>query len=125
MPERRSLNTYDYAYIRIVPRVEKEEFINAGVILFCRTKRFLGAATRLDEARLAALAPQLELDAVRQQLEIIVAMSKGAGPVAAAGRAETFHWLVAPHSTVIQCSPVHSGLCDDPQAALEHLVNKL
>ena len=121
----KSLSSYDYACIRVVPRVEHEEFINAGVILFCRTQRFLGATVWLDEARVRALCPQIDLDEVRQQLEVIVAMCKGAGPVAAAGIADTFHWLVAPHSTVIQCSAVHSGLCHDPKAALDALAAKI
>lgn len=125
MPERSS---YDYAIIRVVPRVERGEFINAGVILFCRTKRFLGALIRLDEPRLLALAPNVDLESVRRQLEMITLTSAGdpdVGSLASLSLAERFHWLVSPRSTVIQTSPVHCGLCDDPEAALRHLLETM
>ena len=93
----KSLSSYDYACIRVVPRVEHEEFINAGVILFCRTQRFLGATVWLDEDRVRALCPQIDLDEVRQQLEVILAMCKGAGPVAAAGIADTVSYRLLNH----------------------------
>jgi len=115
--------SYDYAVIRVVPDVTREEFINAGVILFCRTRRFLAAQIELDETRLAALAPQLDLDLVRQHLALIPAICTGEGPIGRLGQAEAFHWLVAPHSTTIQCSPVHSGLTDDPTRTLTHLMD--
>lgn len=118
-------DTYDYAYIRVVPRIEREEFVNAGVILYCRSRRFLGAALRLDPARLHMLAPHLDLAAVRQQLDLVLAICQGKGPVGGLGQAEAFHWLVAPHSTIIQASPVHCGLCHDPQAALDHLLETM
>jgi hypothetical protein len=116
-----TLHSYDYAYIQVTPRVERGEFIQAGVILFCRTKRFLDAQIHLDEARLHALAPYLPIATVRAHLELIPRICAGEGPFAQFDRAERFHWLVAPHSTVIQSSPVHSGLCQDPAAALEKL----
>lgn len=114
--------TYDYAVIRIVPDVTREEFINAGVILFCRTQRYLAARIELDDARLRKLAPDIEIDMVRRQLALIPAICTGEGPIGRMGQAEAFHWLVAPHSTVIQCSPVHSGITDDLDATLERLL---
>jgi len=120
-----TLHSYDYAYIQVVPRVERYEFINAGVILFCRTQRFLAAQIYLDEARLHALAPYLSIALVRTHLDLIPHICAGEGPIGQLERAERFHWLVAPHSTVIQSSPVHSGLCHEPSAALEHLVAQM
>lgn len=117
-----TLHSYDYAYIQVVPRVERCEFIIAGVILFCRTKRFLDAQIRLDEERLQALAPYLPLTTVRAHLELIPRICAGEGPFGQFERAERFHWLVAPHSTIIQSSAVHSGLCQDPAAALTNLL---
>ena len=117
-----TLHSYDYAYIQVTPRVERCEFIQAGVILFCRTKRFLAAQLHLEEARLQALASYLSIATVRDHLDLIPRICAGEGPFAAFDRAERFHWLVAPHSTVIQSSPVHSGLCQDPAAALEKLI---
>ncbi len=115
--------SFDYAVIRVVPDVTREEFVNAGVILFCRTRRFLAAQIELDAARLAALAPQLDLDLVRQHLALIPAICAGEGPIGGLGQAEAFHWLVAPHSTTIQCSPVHSGITDDPAGTLARLMD--
>ena len=120
-----TLISYDYAYIQVVPRVEHYEFINAGVILLCRTKRFLGAKIALEPARLQAFAPYLSLETVQAQLELIPRICAGEGPIGQFERTERFHWLVAPHSTVIQCSPVHSGLCHDPAAALDQLIEKM
>ena len=121
-------NSYDYAVIRVVPSVERGECLNAGVILYCPTRRFLGAAVQLDEERLRALAPQLDFPALQQQLEHLVRICHGeenSGPVGQLSRSERFHWLVAPRSTIIQTSPVHSGICSDPEAALQSLVKKL
>lgn len=120
-----SPHSYDYAYIRVVPRVERGEFANVGVILFCRTRRFLGMRFAIDEGTLRAIDPQLDMSAVLQQLDMLKQMCKGEGPIGVLGVAEVFHWVVAPHSTVIQCSPVHSGLCSDPEVALERLVEKM
>jgi hypothetical protein len=106
---------FEYAVIRVVPDVVREEFVNAGVILFCRTRRHLIAQIELDQARLAALAPHFDLDLVRQHLALI--------PIGRLGKAEAFHWLVAPHSTTIQCSPVHSGITDDLAQTLERLMD--
>lgn len=125
MPE---CNSYDYAIIRVVPRVERDEFINVGVILFCRTRNFLGALTHLDEQRLLALAPDIDLAQVRELLEMIRLTCAGdarAGRLAQMSPSERFHWLVAPHSTIIQSSPVHCGLSNDPEATLQHLMKKM
>ncbi|WP_026369665.1 DUF3037 domain-containing protein [Kallotenue papyrolyticum] len=117
--------SYDYAIIRVVPRVERGEFLNVGAILFCRTRRFLQARIELDEPRLRAFAPWLDLDEVRRHLAIFPLICRGgraAGPIGQLPLAERFHWLVAPRSTVVQVGPVHCGRCSDPAAALEHLI---
>ena len=121
-------SSYDYAIVRVVPRVERGEFVNAGVILFCRTRRFLGARIALDASRLAALAPQVDITLLRQHLAIIplvCAGGVGAGPIGLLPLADRFHWLVAPRSAMIQTSPVHSGLCDAPAVALEQVLESL
>ena len=121
---------FDYAIIRVVPRVERGEFINAGVILYCRQRGFLGARLRLDRARLLALSPlaPADLDAIESALQLFPRVCAGdptAGDIAGLPQAERFHWLVAPRSTVTQTSPVHSGLCDDPAQALEQLLERM
>ena len=119
---------FQYAIVRVVPRVERGECVNAGVVLFCRPLGFLAARVELDEARLRALAPDADLDAVRGHLEALERIASGApeaGPIAALPASERFHWLVSPSSTVIQCSPVHTGLSDDPATELEHLMARL
>lgn len=117
--------SYDYAIVRVVPRVDRDEFINAGAIVFCRTRRYLGAAVALNTLRLAALAPLSDVEEIQRYLALIPRVCGGgsdSGPIGQLSLAERFHWLVAPRSTVIQTSPVHSGLCDDPPAALERLM---
>jgi hypothetical protein len=124
MPERSS---FDYAVIRVVPRVERGESINAGVILFCLGKDFLKAKIEVNEPRLRALWPEIDLDLVRQHLEAIPRICAGdpdAGPIARLSLRERFRWLVAPRSTMIQVSPVHAGLCDHPEQALDDLFQK-
>jgi hypothetical protein len=124
-------SSYDYAIIRVVPRVERGECINVGVILFCRTRRFLAARVELQTERLLALAPDLDLLQLRLELDHLVRVcnsegtQKDAGPIGQLSQSERFHWLVAPRSTIIQSSPVHSGLCTDPATTLEHLLRKL
>ena len=121
MPES---SLYDYALVRLVPCVEREEFINVGVILFCPTRRYLSALVHLDEQRALALDPQIDLQEVRQHLDaipMICAGGKEAGYVGQLSQSERFHWLVSPRSTIIQTSPVHSGLCEDPETTLQHL----
>ena len=119
---------FQYAIVRVVPRVERGECVNAGVVLFCRPRRFLAARVALDAARVRALAPEADLEAVRDHLDAFARIAAGdpqAGPMAALPPSERFHWLVAPSSTVIQCSPVHTGLTDDPPGELERLVARL
>lgn len=121
-------SVFQYAIVRVVPRVERGECLNVGVVLLCRPRRFLAARIHLDERRLIALAPELDPQLIRPHLEAIERVAAGdpsAGPIARLGRAERFHWLVAPASTIIQPSEVHTGLCDDPAAELEHLVATL
>lgn len=116
---------YDYAVIRVVPKVDREEFINAGVILSCPDLSFLEATIKLDEARLLALDPNVDLDLIRKHLATIPTICRGgeeAGAIGQLPQRQRFHWLVAPRSTVIQTSPVHTGRCGDPAAALKHLV---
>jgi len=108
-------SSFDYAVVRVVPRVERGEFINAGVILFCLEHRFLEARVQVDEARLRALWPEVDIELVRKHLEAIPKTCAGdasAGPIARLSQRERFHWLVSPRSTIIQVSPVHSGLCE-------------
>ncbi|HEY6407415.1 MAG TPA: DUF3037 domain-containing protein [Ktedonobacteraceae bacterium] len=117
-------NSYDYALIRLVPSVERGECLNVGVLLFCRTLCFLGARIHLDEKRALALAPDLDLAAVQDQLDTMALICKGepaAVPLGKMSQSERFHWLVSPRSTIIQISPVHMGLCDDPEATLEQI----
>jgi hypothetical protein len=119
---------FQYAALRIVPRVERGEAVNAGVVIFCRPLRFLGARTQLDEALLDALSPNCDPAAVREQLrvmELIAAGDAAGGPIAALPASERFHWLVAPASTIVQPGPVHTGLTADPAAELDHLFAKL
>ena len=119
-------SSFDYAIVRVVPYVEREEFINAGVILFCRTQRFLGARIELDVDRLKALAPHLDVAKIKAHLDLIPRISAGDdSPIGRLSKAERFHWLVTPRSTIIQVSPIHTGLCTDPNKALEHLVETM
>ena len=125
MPTRRS---YDYAVLRVVPRVERGEFINAGIVLLSREAAYIGAAIALDGARLRALDPDADTTTIREHLDAIVAIANGdpdAGPIARLTAAERFHWLTAPRSTIIQPSPVHSGWCEDPAAELLRLIADL
>jgi hypothetical protein len=121
-------SSFDYAIVRIVPHVDREEFINAGVVLYCLTRRFLEARVELDERRLLALAPDADVELLRSHLESIPRLCMGgklAGPIGQLPQKERFHWLVAPRSTMIQTGPVHSGLCEDPTKALEHLLQQM
>jgi hypothetical protein len=117
--------------VRVVPRIEREEFVNAGVIVFCAERRWLGCRLLERErlaARLAALAPAADADEIAQHLGAVAAVCAGddaAGPIAAMSASERFHWLVAPRSTAIQSSPVHAGVADEPRAALDHLFERL
>ncbi len=119
---------YDFAVIRIVPRVEREEFVNAGVVVFCPARKFLKAKVLIDEPRLRALWPQIDISLLRQHLEPfpdVCAGAPDAGPIAARPLRERFHWVVSPRSTMIQISPVHTGLCESPDDVLDELFTTL
>lgn len=128
MPEREA---FEYAVIRVAPRVERAEFINAGVILICRARRFLDCRIALDHARLRAIAPGLSDEAhdeIERQLAVIPRICAGdraAGPIAALNLSQRWHWLTAPASTVVHPSPVHTGLTADPAATLDRLFQTL
>lgn len=117
--------TYDYAIVRVVPRVERGEMINVGVILSCPDLDFLDARIDVDEERLRVLDRSLDVNALRAHLATIPAVCRGgadAGPIGELARRNRFHWLVSPRSTMIQMSPVHTGRTPDPAAALDHLL---
>jgi Protein of unknown function (DUF3037) len=119
---------FTYTIVRVVPRVERGERFNVGVVLYCRQRGFLGARVALDERRLAALARDLPPDVVRPHLDALVRIAEGdstAGPVAALPQAERFGWLAAPASTIIQPSPVHTGLTENPEGELDRLLRRL
>jgi hypothetical protein len=120
--------SFDYAIVRIVPHVEREEFINAGVVLLCLEGNFLGARVHLNEARLAALAPHIDVELVNSRLRGLVAICAGdpsGGPIAIMGLRERFHWIVSPKSTLLQMSPVHCGVCTSPEPVLLRLFSEL
>jgi len=120
--------TYDYAVIRVVPRVDRAEFVNAGIIVACQDSGLLEARIELDAARLVALDPHVDLATVRAHLAAIPAIcagGAGSGPLGALSRRERFDWLTAPRSTLIQTSPVHTGRCSDAGAVLEHLMQTM
>jgi hypothetical protein len=122
------LRTYDYAIVRVVPRVERGEFINAGIILSCDVEGILQACIELDEIALLALDGGVDLDLVRTSLAAIPVICEGGAGAGAIGKLsprERFHWLVSPKSTIVQTSPVHTGQCGDLGGALAHLVNKM
>ena len=122
------LRTYDYAIVRVVPRVERGEFVNVGVIVCCAPEDFLQARIELDETRLRALDPTLDIDAIRSALAAIPAICTGgerAGAIGALSLRERFDWLVAPRSTSIQISPVHTGRARDLDGAAERLLDAL
>ncbi|HSR17126.1 MAG TPA: DUF3037 domain-containing protein [Ignavibacteriaceae bacterium] len=119
---------YDYAVIRVVPKVDREEFINAGVILSCPEKEFLEACIELDEERLKMFAPGIDIELVKTHLAAIKAICAGIDDAEAIGKLskrERFHWLTSPKSTIIQTSHVHSGYCKNPEKELNDLVNKI
>jgi hypothetical protein len=120
--------SYDYAIVRVVPRVEREEFVNVGVIVSCPALDYLAARIELDEARLVALHPGVDVQAVRDNLASIPAIcagGPGSGPIGRLTPRERFHWLVAPRSTMIQTSSVHTGRSDDPARLIEQLLQKM
>jgi len=123
-----ALHSFDYATLRIVPCAERAEFVNAGLVLHCPEAAFLECRVFVDEERLRALWPELEVDVVREHLEALRKVAAGApdgGPLAKLGRRERFHWLVSPRSTMIQVSPVHGGICQAPAEMVEELFRRL
>jgi hypothetical protein len=119
---------YAYSVLRIVPVIEREEFVNAGLILFCRERRYLAARGVLDEAALAALRPGTDAEAIRDQLRFIEAVAAGElteGPLASMSQSERFHWLTTPRSTLVQPGPLHAGTTEDPAETFEHLFGLL
>jgi hypothetical protein len=116
--------SFDYALLRVVPRVERQEFINAGVVVCCPEKRYLAARIRFDAARLKALWPEADVALVEKHLEAVERICAGdaaAGPIAKLSQRERFHWLTSPRSTIIQPSPVHTGVCDEAGGLLDRL----
>jgi hypothetical protein len=119
--------SFDYAILRVVPRVERQEFINAAVVVYCPEKKYLAARVHFDAARTHALWPEADLDLIRQHLEAIPRICSGdpaGGPVARLSQRERFHWLTAPRSTVIQPSPVHTGVCEGTTDLLDRLAKQ-
>jgi len=124
----RTNHAFDYAVVRVVPRVDRGEFVNVGVILFGSSAGFLDARIELDRDRLTALAPAIDVAVVESYLEAIPKICAGGGEAGSIGelpQRARFHWLVAPRSTIIQTSPVHSGVHHDLDAALNGLFDKL
>ena len=122
------LCTYDYAVVRVVPRVERGEFVNAGVIVSCAETGLLQAGIELDEARLLALDPTADVAGIRAALATLPLICAGGDAAGALGRLSTrerFHWLVAPRSSSIQTSAVHTGRCAQPELTLEHLMRTM
>ncbi len=121
MPDK---HVYEYALIRLVPRVERGECVNVGAILFCKRKKYLDMRVHLDESRLLALFPEIDLEEVRAYLEVWDLICKGdpnGGEIAKLDTPERFRWLTAMRSTIIQNSKVHPGMCTEPEAVLEKL----
>jgi hypothetical protein len=116
--------SFDYAVLRVVPRVERQEFLNIGVIVFCLEKRLLEAKVQVDEARLRTLWPMLDLETVKQHADAVVRICAGdetAGPVAKLSQRERFQWLIAPRSTIIQTSAVHAGILTEDDSLADRL----
>ncbi|MBB6171591.1 hypothetical protein HNR23_001651 [Nocardiopsis mwathae] len=119
---------FEYALVRVVPRLERGEQVNAGVIVYCQARGFLAARWALDEARLSALDPGVDLVGVRRALEAVEAVCRGGGAAGAAGgesAGRRFRWVTAPRSTIVQPGPIHTGLTEDPEGELERLLDRL
>jgi hypothetical protein len=116
--------SFDYAILRVVPRVERQEFINAGVVVFCLERRYLAARIHLNVERVKALWPATEIELARDHLDAVKRICEGdpdAGPIAKLSQRERFHWIISPRSTIIQPSPVHTGVCDGTDGLLDRL----
>lgn len=125
MPER---SAFDYAVLRIVPNVERGEFLNVGLILHCPEKAFLRAQVHVDEALVRALCPTLDCEQAVRHLETFPKICAGdadAGPISQLPKRQRFHWLVSPRSTIVQISPVHCGICESPEPVFEELFRRL
>ncbi|MGI8658429.1 MAG: DUF3037 domain-containing protein [Candidatus Limnocylindria bacterium] len=123
-----SRSPFAYAVLRVVPDIEREEFLNAGLVLFCRERRYLRASTALDESRLRAVTPQADADALRNQLLLVERIAAGEvepGPLSMMSQSERFHWLTTPRSTAVQPGPTHGGMSDDPEATFTRLFDTL
>ena len=119
--------SFDYATLRVVPRVEREEFINVAVIVFCLEKRYLDARIHLDESRLLALFPNVDVELIRNHLDAIRRICEGdptAGPIAQLPLRERFHWLISARSTILQPSAVHTGICTGTEGLLDRLAKQ-
>lgn len=119
---------FDYAIIRVVPRVEREEFLNVGAIIFSPTARVLCARIEFDEARFEAFAPHADRENIKEHLQLIPRICAGgsdSGPIGQMSPSARFHWLVAPRSTLVQCSTVHGGCCETIESAIEDLLDKM
>lgn len=119
--------SFDYAILRVVPRVERQEFINAGVVAFCLEKRYLAARIHLNENRLRALWPDADVELAREHLEAVRRIcdeDPAAGPIAKLSQRERFHWITSPRSTIIQPSPIHTGVCHETDALLDRLTKQ-
>ena len=123
-----SRSAFEYAVVRVVPDIEREEFLNAGLILFCRPRQFLRARTALDAAALDAIRPDSDVEAIGEQLRFLESVADGtlgAAPFASMSQSERFHWLTTPRSTLVQPGPLHAGTSDDPEATFDHLFRTL
>ena len=123
-----SRSPFEYAVVRIVPDIEREEFLNAGLILFCRPRQYLRAMTALDREALRAVRPDSDAAAIGEQLRLVEAVAAGTlevAPFASMSQSERFHWLTTPRSTLVQPGPLHAGTSDDPDATFDHLFTLL
>jgi DNA-directed RNA polymerase subunit N (RpoN/RPB10) len=121
-------DAFQYAIWRVVPSVERGEALNVGVVVYCRRRQFLAARVLVDEARLRAFSPDLDVAAIRRHLDGMTRIAAGdpdGGVIATMDQSERFGWLTAASSTIVQPSPIHTGLCDDPQAVLDRLYTRL
>jgi hypothetical protein len=119
------MSTFEYAVLRAVPLVQRGEFVNVGVVLYCQDRDFLAALAHLDETRLRMLDPGVDLAAVDEALDAVCRTCEGEGPAGATSLGQRFRWLTAPRSTVLQAGPVHGGVTDDPAGQLQHLLDTL
>ncbi|WP_415947165.1 DUF3037 domain-containing protein [Streptomyces sp. KLOTTS4A1] len=118
-------DVFEYALLRVVPRVERGEQFNAGVVVYCRARSYVAARTHLDEAKLRALDPEADAQGVRAALRAVEGVCEAVGQAARDNPGQRFRWLIAPRSTVVQPGPVHTGLTADPEAETERLLDLL